>query len=70
MVDAREGIKGKCLAEVRVNTTLQNKTEDGGVSIAEIVKNISCINECLGKGKCLNGNFCQRNKQQVKIIGI
>lgn len=57
MVDAREGIKSKCLAEVRVNATLQNKTEDGGVSIAEIVKNISCINECLGRGKCSNGTF-------------
>ncbi|XP_056001589.1 EGF-like domain-containing protein comC [Ostrea edulis] len=56
MIDAREGIKGKCLAEVRVNATLQNETESGGASIAEIVKNISCINDCLGKGKCQNGS--------------
>lgn len=55
MVDAREGIKGKCLAEVRVNATLQNSTEEGGVSISDIVKNISCINDCLDRGKCLNG---------------
>lgn len=57
MIDAREGIKGKCLAEVRVNATLQNNTNDDGISIADIVRNISCINDCLGRGKCLNGRL-------------
>ncbi|XP_061186882.1 uncharacterized protein LOC133195010 [Saccostrea echinata] len=56
MINAREGIKGKCLAEVRVNATLQNETESGGASIAEIVKNASCINDCLERGRCEYGS--------------
>lgn len=57
MIDAREGIKGKCLGEVRVNATLKQKPENNGPSLAEIVKNISCINDCLGRGTCVHGKL-------------
>lgn len=62
MIDAREGIKGKCLAEIRVNATLQNNTDNDGISIADIIRNISCINDCLERGRCSNGRYAENEK--------
>lgn len=52
---SREALRTTCLKELSQNTTLKEVTEEGKPSIAEQVKKIACVNECSGKGVCLNG---------------
>ncbi|KAJ8310254.1 hypothetical protein KUTeg_012119 [Tegillarca granosa] len=54
--DALDAVTHQCIHEAEKNTTLQNTTIiEGGQSIADVIKEITCPNDCSDNGKCVNG---------------
>lgn len=52
-----EALKGACVVEVRLNTTLDENPDNDTQSISEVIRGMFCpgIPECSNSGQCING---------------
>ncbi|XP_021365342.1 von Willebrand factor D and EGF domain-containing protein-like [Mizuhopecten yessoensis] len=58
---SREALQSRCLAELELNTTLEENGTAGQPSIAAAIRKIACPGNCSGAGRCNNGT-CDCNK--------
>ena len=66
---SREALRTSCMKELSQNTTLKKQTENEKTSISEQIKRIICINECSGRGNCINGER-EREREREREIEI
>lgn len=54
-----ESFKSNCFGELIDNNTLSEEPDDGGMTIADAVREVLCpgLPECSGNGACVNGQF-------------
>ncbi|XP_062617367.1 mucin-2-like [Saccostrea cucullata] len=50
----KEAMIDRCVSELRLNATL-NTESNNTPSVAEVIRNIACPNDCSGIGTCVNG---------------